>query len=132
MAAGKTLTWRDNLIRPDLSQDGFIAEREGIHGSLDFKYLPPLPVQTEAIQGRVEQLQAVGKTGEAAGEMIKFVGEYLQSWSEDAPATIENITILRPPLLFRMFKILVGASGSDVKPGRTEVAKTGEALLGKS
>lgn len=127
----ETIDWQTNIIRPNLAQPGYIAERQGIHGSLSFEYLPPLSTATEAVQGRIEVLQATGRHGEAADEMIKFVSEYLQTWSEKDPVSLSIIRCLRPQLLFRLFKILVNAAASDPAPGNAK-AVTGEALAGKS
>lgn len=128
----QTIDWRTNIIRPGLAQEGFIAEREGLHGSLEFTYLPPLPNATEAAQGRIEGLQATGRHGDACDEMTKFVAEYLQTWSEQAQVELASIRCLRPPLLFRMFKILCNAGSSDPRPGPTREVRTGEQIAGKS
>ena len=127
----KTIDWRTNIIRPDVSQEGFIAEREGIHGSLEFTYLPPLSAATEQIQGKVEIQQAAGRHESACDDMSRFVAEYLQTWSEKDAVALDNVRCLRPQLLFRVFKILCNASGSDTKPGPAKDVKTGETLAGK-
>lgn len=127
------LDWRSNIIRPNVGQDGFIAERYGLHGDLSFNYLPPIPNATEDIQGRVESLHNVGRHREAADEIAKFISDYLQSWSEKDAPVLDNVMRLRPQLLIRLFKVIIGASASDPEPGATsKAAKTGDALTGKS
>lgn len=129
----KSIDWRTNIIRPGALQDCFIAEREGIHGSLEFSYAPPLGQHIEACQTEVEKENERGRGEAAFVAMCRFVSSYLRSWSEKDDVSLENIQCLRSQLLIRIYRVLCNQVGSDARPSaKPGLPPTGDELLGKS
>lgn len=127
------LSWKQNIIRAGAMQTWYVDERDGVHGALEFRGFPAIGQNSEKVQAAVERFNVQGLGDEAFKVSCKFVAEHIKEWSEAEPPTLENVLLLRPTLLVRVFKILCNLSASDVKPGDSLVAlRSGDQMLGKS
>ncbi|MFN9110311.1 MAG: hypothetical protein ACK5XN_09605 [Bacteroidota bacterium] len=122
--------WKSNFIRDGVSQDGFIAEVDGLHGSISFKYRPMLGQHAELYADAIEK--AVTADPEKGYlKMVDVVAEYLQEWDQPAELNKENVRRLKQRLMIRIYRIIRGDNKSDDRPG-LDLASTGDQILGKS
>lgn len=125
--------WKDNFIRDGVTQQGFIAEQDGIHGSLLFSYRPMLGQHAELYADMIDKLM-LQDPEKAYLKTVDVVSDYTTDWDQDRPLSKESIRIIKKRLLIRMYSIIRGEQKSDPIPGSEGniIARTGDQILGKS
>lgn len=122
--------WKSNFIRDGISQDGYIAEVNGIHGEVSFKYRPMLGQHAEMYADLIEK--AVASDPQAAYlKMVDIVSDYLQEWDQPMELNKDSVRRLKQRIMIRIYRIIRGDQKSDDRPG-VAAPQTGDQILGKS
>lgn len=131
--SNNTIDWRQNIIREGVTQDGYIAEVEGIHGEESFTYRPMLGQHAEKYATDVRRLL---DTDPERGylEVAKVVAKYLKSWSEPVEVSVDVLSKVRKTVLMKMYYIIRGDAASDPRPNKPASVSDDDAegTLGKS
>lgn len=110
------------LIDDGTIEDGYIAERKGLHPALRFRYRPMLHWERDVLAVQVGQKPP----REVDGYFVTTIRQKLVSWdAKDKAGTAipirdDVIQRLRPALFDRLYNVIAGASPSDPDPARQD------------
>ena len=113
-------SWRQNIIRDGFTQDGFIAESEGLHGELRFKFRPMLPEEYELLE--LFRQSNPGDPRRVGAKEREEIASRLKAWSEvdntntSVPINADVLKMLRPELWYKLLAVVIGQRRTDDDP----------------
>ncbi len=108
---------RSDFIASDYLEEGFIAAEPGVHGPLTFTYRPLLAAARDQAIGLV--MSAPPQYGAFVDRVAEELAKNVKSWSltdsrkDPVPINAENVKLVRPQLLDKVWGVVSGARRSD-------------------
>lgn len=109
----------DFFITDGQDERGYIAESPRLHPALGFTFRPILVEERDTIE---RARGAKSGVADAHAVIRRAMAKHVKTWDAPAPITDEHLRKLRPALFDKLWAILAGDRGSDLRPGESDKA----------